>query len=298
MKPRTKKPATLRSPWPPADASGTLSVTPWDDWWSLARLNGRDDPWDLISYNFDTYVPEEVNWYLHEWLGCELATPDGLNYRFGRASGDSRPITLYLPPPGWIAPGPNPEGARKVILDVLSEPGVAGMSFKVGRFELRAGDLTDVARAIQSRRIRVVHRPAAGHMAYYNSWSNTLTISWDTLPPFGSRALIVHESVHAAEDIRLMRQTMAESEAFAYIAQALYMQQHGLDIGNAVVSPGFTVDAVNWVAWTGIFTRASAIAKQLASGADASGLDVGLLGASILTAPTYRTEGPPANNGI
>jgi len=44
--------------------------------------------------------------------------------------------------------------------------------------------------------------------------------------------------------------------------------------------------------------RASAIAKQLASGADASGLDVGHLGASILTAPAYRAEGPPANNGI
>lgn len=298
MHPRTKKPATLRSPWPPTDAAGTVNVTPWEDWWNVGRLHGRSDPWDLISYNFDTYVPEEVNWYLHEWLGCELVSLDGLNYRFGRASGDTRPMTIYLPPPGWVAPGPNPEGARKVILDVLSEPGVAAMAFKVGRFELVAGDLTDVAQAIRSGRIRVVHRPSAGHMAYYNSWTNTMIVSWDTLPAFGSRALIVHESVHAVEDLRRMRQTMAESEAFAYVAQALYEQLHGLDLGSAVVAPGPLADPVNWIAWTGIFTRAAAIARQISSGADPSDLDVGLLGASILTAPTYRNEGPPANNGI
>jgi hypothetical protein len=52
---------------------------------------------DLCFYNFKTRKPAEVNWYLHNKVGCTKITRDRSNYRF--SSSDSRGI-VYLPPPG------------------------------------------------------------------------------------------------------------------------------------------------------------------------------------------------------
>jgi hypothetical protein len=53
-----------------------------DNWWSIAQRYGYSDPWTIISYNFRTRDPREVNWYLREYVGCNVKTPDGKNWRF------------------------------------------------------------------------------------------------------------------------------------------------------------------------------------------------------------------------
>jgi hypothetical protein len=107
MTPNVKKPSTLRTPWPPTDDRLQVqTVSGWDDWWSLQTHFGRCDAWDIIYYNFATYNPEEVNWYLREWIGCHDVSPDGKNYRFGVLPG-GLPMQIYIPKNDWLPPGPH-----------------------------------------------------------------------------------------------------------------------------------------------------------------------------------------------
>jgi len=72
-----------------------------DSWVSLAR-RVRTDPWVLIRYNYPNLPPDnqraalEVNWYLQEYVGCDVVTDDGKNYKF---SASATPGQVYLPPP-------------------------------------------------------------------------------------------------------------------------------------------------------------------------------------------------------
>ncbi len=48
----------------------------------------------LIFFNFGTLNPAELNWYLREYVGCNLATHDKKNWRF---SASAKPGLIYLP---------------------------------------------------------------------------------------------------------------------------------------------------------------------------------------------------------
>jgi hypothetical protein len=309
MEPIRKRPAALRTPWPPADASATENVNVADNWWTLATRHNRGDVWDIIYYNFETYNTQEVNWYMYERLGCRTTTADGRNYRFGRPPGAvagigdlvkqvlATPITVYIPPAHWLPPGPRQAAAKQAVLTVLRDRVASNLHFQIGSLELKTGDLLAVAQAIEEGRIQVIHRPSGGHMAAY--WTDDrFVIPFGQLPPVGSRALIVHEAVHAAMDMRRVPLTMEQSEGLAYIAQALYLHHNGLDIAHSVVQPGFHVNAVNFVAWTGIFGNASDIAKAVASSTSVSNWDLFLLAASLRLAPTYQNQPAPNNDGV
>lgn len=95
---RPLHPVQARGLWPPPDRGYEYSVLDTDDWWSVARMFGID-VWKLIWYNFQTNVPEEVNWYLRELVGCKQETPNGRNYVFRGA--DPRKRKIYIPP-GYV----------------------------------------------------------------------------------------------------------------------------------------------------------------------------------------------------
>jgi hypothetical protein len=86
------------SEWPP-ETGREYPVLDTDDWWKIAARE-HIDPWVLILFNFDTTVPEEVNWYLRELVGCRH-TKDGRNYTFFNA--DKSKGKIYLPP---VPPSP------------------------------------------------------------------------------------------------------------------------------------------------------------------------------------------------
>jgi hypothetical protein len=89
--------------WPPKTGR-EYTVLDTDDWWKIAARE-HIDPWDLIKFNFATHVPEEVNYYLHELVGCRH-TKDGRNYTFAGADPSKRKI--YLPPAPVVPPKPVP----------------------------------------------------------------------------------------------------------------------------------------------------------------------------------------------
>jgi len=72
-----------------------------ENWWSLAKLYNFSDAWSIIKYNFQTSDPREINWYLREYVGCNVKTPDGKNWRF---SSSAWPGIIYVPPDHPVAP--------------------------------------------------------------------------------------------------------------------------------------------------------------------------------------------------
>jgi hypothetical protein len=48
----------------------------------------------LVTHNFGTMDPGEINWYLREHVGCNLPTHDHKNWRF---SDSARPGVIYIP---------------------------------------------------------------------------------------------------------------------------------------------------------------------------------------------------------
>jgi hypothetical protein len=298
MTPNVKKPRTLSNPWPPTDhLLKAQTVTGWDDWWSLQRLFKRCDAWDIIYYNFATYDPEEVNWYLRERIGCRDASRDGKNYRFGVLPG-GRPMQVYIPTDDWLPPGPKQAAAKRAALNVLRDHVASTMAFRAGPLELKASDLAAVANAIESGHITIIHRPCMGHMAEYRGKTNQLLVPFSGMPPLNMRALMVHEAVHAAMDVRRTRQTMQQAEGLSYIAQALYLRRNGVSMGTSVPQPAFAVNPRNFLAWTGIFRFAASIAEAVDTGAPVNNLDLMGLGISISAAPTYAHEGAPPNDGV
>jgi hypothetical protein len=77
----------------PEGAVATHRVSDGEDWASVAaQYNVNVD--DLIYFNFNTNVPEEVNWYLRRNTGCNVSNDGGLNWAF---SDSADPGLIYIP---------------------------------------------------------------------------------------------------------------------------------------------------------------------------------------------------------
>jgi hypothetical protein len=295
MEPYRKRPEVV-APFPPVGFVKKQTVTPWDNWWTLTKFLDTEDPWDLIYFNFQTYDPDEVNWYLYEKVGCRGTTHDGRNYRFD--SGDPyRAVEIYLPQWDFRGPGPKQTEAQQTVLAILRGPVASAMSFNIGSVSLLPGDLLDVASAIESGKITLIHRPTLGHMAIYDSQRNRMAIPFASLPPPDGQAIVVHEAVHAVMDMRRIKLTSIPSEVIAYAAQALFLRRNGLDMANWTPSPAFSENPRNYLAWTGIFQSASAIAELIDKGQSAD-VWIAPLGISLKVSPTYADQGDPVNDGI
>jgi hypothetical protein len=78
----------------PEGSVATHRVSDGEDWASVAaqyNVNVKD----LIYFNFQTNVPEEVNWYLRRNVGCDVSNDGGRNWAF---SSTADPGLIYIPP--------------------------------------------------------------------------------------------------------------------------------------------------------------------------------------------------------
>jgi hypothetical protein len=76
-----------------AKAGFPYQVKDGESWKSIAAVHELDVKY-LIRFNFKTNVPEEVNWYLRHYVGCDQTTPDQHNYIF---SSSAKPGIIYVP---------------------------------------------------------------------------------------------------------------------------------------------------------------------------------------------------------
>lgn len=226
MAPKLKKPAT-DPVWPPKFSTKKVEVTAADDWWILAAMNGRSDPWDLIVYNFQTRDCNEVNWCLHHLLGCRRTTKDGRNYEFGAPCTQKQHI--YIPNPAWKPPTTEDEDAWYLVSSVLNSGTVKGMNASVGEFGLSISgyDFSRIGYLVNTKRIAVRLDLSHPHAAEYVPDSDTMIIS--TLDRTAvDRSMIVHEAVHASFDYRRSQGVytrVIQEECFCYIVQMLYLQK-------------------------------------------------------------------------
>lgn len=147
---------TPRRPLPPGfkPVGGTpYKVTDRDDWISVAKEHSIDAK-SLIYFNFQTNIPEEVNWYLRRYVGCTRSRDRGKNWAF---SSDAKPGIIFIPstakkvvPPTkstvvpWEPLPPDAKDRFSKALDVLEQKVNAGQDARNWRYQcwikkLRAG---------------------------------------------------------------------------------------------------------------------------------------------------------------
>lgn len=192
----------------------------------IAKRHGITTPWPLIFYNFQVRNPEEVNWALGKFLGC-TKTLDGKNYCLDPS--DARPV-IYIPPISFVGLDTSSETARNLILNTLDMPEVSGVRFRLARLPVDLGGFQAVSSAVRARSILALASTAAampGIRAMYNTVFNYIQVRDPGAPTLGTRANIVHESVHAAMDLRRASGDVLRHEAAAHVAEALfYAYQH------------------------------------------------------------------------
>ena len=72
-----------------------------ESWETLALQYGLSTD-QIIYFNFDTIVPEEVNWYLQNYVGCKKITGDGKNWMF---NSRAVPGVIQIPPKEYTFTG-------------------------------------------------------------------------------------------------------------------------------------------------------------------------------------------------
>lgn len=95
VNPRNEKaPQPMPKFWQAPQNSFQYKVKDGDTWKSLARIYKIYDSRELIYRNFRTNNTDEVNWWLHEYVGCDSTDDNGLNWAF---SSSANPGIIYIP---------------------------------------------------------------------------------------------------------------------------------------------------------------------------------------------------------
>ena len=252
--PHMTRPADLVESYPPSGFASFKEVGPGLNWTSVTPP-GRTAS-EIIFYNFGTFAAREVNWYLWHYLGRTKLALDGINLTFGtdplnpsiafepfqRFKPGDKPY-IYIPPASWKAPSTADELLRSDVLATLQGTGITTNYFRftlaTGSYYLGAGDLAWVRETIRRRQILVRYDPSApadGGYVFPNTDpnANTLRLKFPRATSAFHRALIVHESVHAACDLKAVRMPARVAENLAYVAQAYYLQVNGVSPLTAV----------------------------------------------------------------
>ncbi len=111
-----QRPIEKRGLWPPAQFREKYPIQPRDNWWTIAK-KFNVDVWELIEFNFKTRVPEEVNYYLRELIGC-VHSNDHKNYSFMGA--DPKRAYIYIPLAS-AAPPPRKKTWQEVVIEIRLE---------------------------------------------------------------------------------------------------------------------------------------------------------------------------------
>ncbi|OYP36119.1 hypothetical protein CGZ80_10295 [Rhodopirellula sp. MGV] len=264
-----------------------------DNWSNVAsREAGRSDPWDLIEFNFGTRDPREVNWYLESYLNCSKSS-DGKNYQFSSGDGE-----IYLPPADW---DPAIEKAMQLtVIRALTNWATKAINFQRGSHRVTTRELMVVGNAIIDGKIRVLQSSAiCTGRAVYDSDRNVIELGRGAGRTNASKALIIHECVHALFDLRCDTMTVGASESMGYVAQSIFMAQHTdnpeerlhVDIPDS----GTPEEVRNAIRRDAVFEQAWKIALLVLDRKPIPQSDWNMLSTAVSLHPKYRSDaGKPA----
>lgn len=216
--------------WPPTDfafaqfVGGSVEM----NWWSLARIVGRDNPWDLIIYNFQTEDPREVNFYMRTLLGCNKLYEN--NFVFFEAD----PGIIYVPPKSWVPPSRFKKGSSRrkysryishLIAPIMRRaatvcPTVTGFGFSVS-----AADLRTAASHVEAGDIKCQIAPEIkfqNALGKYFTDDNKFLVAREPRSTHQDVTTIAHEGIHAGMDARKVKKILVSGgEMLAFTADCV-----------------------------------------------------------------------------
>lgn len=252
---------------PPPGPKHAHRVKDGDNWWSLQSQYGFADVWDLIRFNFGTEKPSEVNWCLKHFVGCVKETKDKKNFCF---SSKANPGVIYIPAKNVKSGGGGggtcdespldpAEQARMDSLAVrsvnsaLTMPAIGWLTIPWEGFTLTPADLQKVRTFVANDWIHVRYQHSLCGRAEYNVDDDTIYLGQGFAPctNLQQQALVVHECVHAAMDIKNPHGLAnVHSEGVAYVAQMMFLRKMDVSRKNAVQSGGdFWLEMILDTAW-------------------------------------------------
>lgn len=133
--------------------------------------------------------------------------------------------------------------SKQLMIDTLRNSHTQKINFKyvgtVGVYRVVSGDFRTVALNIEQGNIDVQQGGVGAGKARYSvrqdgaSAANTFYLGANNAAPNVYNSLLVHESVHAAFDLKGIVMPWLDNEAIAYIAQGFYILSAGEDGGLA-----------------------------------------------------------------
>jgi hypothetical protein len=106
------------------------------DTWSTVAQKYSVEVSTLLMHNFATTNPNEINWYLREYVGCNVATNDRLNWCF---SSSATPGLIYVPALGTRKPKEPVEGTPPGPVDPADEKSPVWLAASLGALEVYEG---------------------------------------------------------------------------------------------------------------------------------------------------------------
>lgn len=200
-----------------------------DTWITLAQRDGWGHAMDLIDANFGTRDYAEINWYLREYVGCQVQDAKQDNYGFSQSA---RPGMIWTR--NDIDDTPAAANLARNVIMALNFPADPLFHIRIQGWTLSPFIYNRVSNYVARGLIRVREQDRVdGADGEYVSETDTLYLRDHSLS-FENRALIVHEATHAGFDLMAKRMRKAHSEALAYTAQCLYYQvATGRELGAA-----------------------------------------------------------------
>ncbi len=230
--PKMKKPKSLISTWPPKDAAAARWATD-GNFWTHARAVGRQNPWDLIIFNFQTQDPLEVNWYLQNAVGCWRLDPSG-NFKFDSSlTADGKDGIIYVPSSSWVPPAHFSKGSGAATFmagvnnsaaTILRDLSRGMPTISHGATTMRAQDYRKIAELIETNAITIDVDPDLGGRGGYLDDEKAIKLRF--MPRIGNArhaSTLANEAVHAATHFYEIPHNMLKNEYVSTVAGAVAM---------------------------------------------------------------------------
>lgn len=147
-------------------------------------------------------------------------------------------------------------GLMSTVSRIFRDPLNSNIKFHILSASIKPSDFTELASAIWDDRMFVEQDSKAKLDAEYHYGPNKLVVKNANITDVLSEALIIHEGVHAINDMKKRGALPAvDDEVAGYVAQALYVRGHGAKKGQYITHPVTTKQD--------IFIAAFALAERI-----------------------------------
>jgi len=174
------------------------------------------------------------------------------------------------------------------VVRILHGPGVGSVWVRVGQFTITPKPIRAIGDAIKKGTIKVYYDPKMlmaikPSAAYYDGGYDAMFTSFVDTSTIGRKAVLVHEAVHAINDMKKRASILhVDDEAAAYTAQMMYIRGTGVRAPIRLTSTTTVVDD--------IYRTAFAVADAIFAGTGHPTTELEALRTAIRAHPDYTSS--------